>query len=853
MKAFVKKMVMFFCFALIVPAVWGMNIAQVQAATVTPTFSKTQVTLVGKGKTYQSVIKNKVAKSKYAWTTSNKAVATVNKNGVITSVNKGTATIKCKITYPSKKTKTLSCKVTVRIPATDIEISNATLINGAHRLTLGSSMDFDCIITPANTSDQVYWSIGKGGDKDCIRIDDALTGKVTALKEGKVTLRVAAAATATKDAADKSIVDDAVIIEVVDPAAIKRTVKSVEVKDANTIVAVFDSPVLESTVIGLGGTLSSNIEIVLRSDAKGVKGNDPGTLKATLSADKMTLTITTAKALNGNYGINFTSNIKTTDNIALDSYYKTFTYSDGTGPYIVRTTVDDSGLVAIIEFNEAVNFSDMKVSGAAVVNSSVAADASTLSLLNNRLNYVPSEDKKSLSINLNPMVVADRNKLFSVYISGIKDMAGNIPATVYVTAHIQTDTTPKPQASVLSVLRTGYNTITATFNRSIQTGGYIIINNGSWIPGVVDQTDTKKVNYTMTSAADLATTGVQSVQIGNWNGYNVNPTDTSANTMRTFTVNFTMDTTPPNLIQYAYDGDTNILTLTFNKDVSLTSASGIFSARYSSALDEIAPNTNISYTQVVHTLGNNIIQLKLSNIGLLGIYTFTVNPGLVYDNYKNTNVAREITINNTSGTSAELPAPYRVYQSTTNPDQIIVEFANKLDKASAETAGNYVIAGVPVIKAELTKNTSDTGATVTLTMAPNSISVTVERPITISNVRGYNNSYGAITSYVTYVEIKENKKPSYAGISYDIATRTVKINFDEPIQGTMTVQVTQTSGSYPSVLPHTVSVSGNTVNVILTTSPAAGSLKIDILTNGITDLAGNTVNPLNPILFVPVY
>ncbi|HHV10501.1 MAG TPA: hypothetical protein GXX75_09525 [Clostridiales bacterium] len=850
MKTFVKKMVMFFCFVFLVPIVWGMNIAEAQAATATPSFSKTSVTLVGKGKTYQSVIKNKVAKSKYQWTTSNKAVATVNKNGVITSVNKGTATIKCKITYPSKKTKTLSCKVTVRIPATDVEISNTNLTNGAHRITLGSSMDFDCTLAPADTSDKVYWSIGKG-DKECIRIDDALTGKVTAMKAGKVTLRVAAASAATKEAAAKSIVDDAVIIEVVGPTA---TVKSVDITDANTIVAVFDSPVLESTVLGTGNTLSSNIEIILRKDAKGITGNDPGTLKATLSADKKTLTITTAKALNGNYGINFTSNIKTTDNIAVESYYKAITYSDGTGPYIVRTTTDDSGLVAVIEFNEAVDFSNMKVSGAAVVNSSVPADASTRSLLNNRLNYIPSEDKKSLSINLNPMVVTDRNKLFSVYISGIKDMAGNIPATVYVTAHIQTDTTPKPQARVLSVLRTGYNTITATFDRSIQTGGYIIINNGAWISGVVDQTDTKKVNYIMTSAADLATTGVQPVQIGNWNSYNVNPTDTTANTMRTFTVNFTMDTTPPNLIQYTYDADTNILTLTYNKDVSLASVSGVFNARYASASDEISPNTNVSYAQVTHTLGNNVIQLKLSNISLLGIYTFTINPGLVYDNYKNTNTARDITISNTSGNSTELPAPYRVYQSTTNPDQIIVEFANKLDKATAEAAGNYVIAGVPVVRAELTKNTSDTGATVTLTIASGSATVTVERPITISGVRGYNNSYGPINSYTTSLEIKENKKPSFAGISFDTATRnTIKINFDEQIQGTMTVQVTQTSGSYPAVLPHTVSVSGNTVNIILTSLPAAGSLKVDILTNSITDLAGNAVNPMNPSLFVAVY
>lgn len=837
MKAFVKRIVMFFCFVLIVPAVIGMNISAVQAAT-TPYFSKSKVTIAGKGETYQMVIKSKVAKSTYVWSSSNKAVATVTKNGVVTSVGGGTATIKCKITYPSKKTKTLSCKVTVTVPATEVKISNTSLTNGAQRITLGSSMDFDCTLTPSDTTDKVVWSIGKEGDPECIRIDDAAAGKITAMKAGKVTLRVTAAATTTKEATAASIVDDSVIIEVVGPTA---AVNSVEIKDPNTIIAVFGSPILESTVIGTNGILSSNIEIKMGKDVKNVLASDPGTLKASLSADKKTLTITTEKSMSGNYGINFTSNIKTTDNIALEAYYKAINYADTTGPYIVQTTLDDSGLVAIIQFNEVVNFDNLKISGAALVNSATAADPTTLNLLSNKLNYIVADDKKSLSINMASMIATDRGKLFSVYISGIKDTVGNLPATVYVTAYLQTDTSPKPQARVQSVVRTAYNTITVTFDRAIQTPGYISISGGSWIPGKVDTTDKKKVNYTLVTPTELAYTGAKAVQVGYYNSYNVISTDTSANTMQSYMADFTVDASQPMLTQYSYDADTSIMTLTFNKNVSLANATGIFTARYASSSDEISPNTNVSYTQVTHTLGNNVIQIKLSNISLLGTYTFTINSGVVYDNYKNPNVARDITINNTSSTSAELPAPYRVYQSTTNPDQIVVEFANKLDKPSAETVSNYVIAGVTIIKAELTKNTSDTGATVTLTMAPDSVAVTVARPVTITGVRGYNNSYGPIKGFSTSLEVKENKKPSYSGISFDTTLKNaIKINFDEAIQGTMTVQVTQISGSYTAVVPNTVSISGNTATITLTNVIPSGSyLKVDILTNNITDMAGN--------------
>lgn len=851
MKAFVKRIVMFFCFVLIVPAVIGMNISAVQAA-VTPSFSKSKVTIAGKGETYQIVIKNKVAKSTYKWSSSNKAVATVTKSGVVTSIGGGTATIKCKITYPSKKSKTLSCKVTVTMPATEVKISNTTLTNGAQRITLGSSMDFDCILTPSDTTDKVIWSIGKEGDPECIRIDDAAAGKITAMKAGKVTLRVTAAATTTKEATAASIVDDSVIIEVVGPTA---AVNSVEIKDPNTIVAVFGSPILENTVIGTNGILSSNIEIKMGKDVKNVLASDPGTLKASLSADKKTLTITTEKAMSGNYGINFTSNIKTTDNIALEAYYKAINYADTTGPYIVQTTLDDSGLIATIQFNEVVNFDNLKIQNATLVNSAVTADPFTLSMLNNKMNYIIAEDKKSLSINMASMVTADRGKLFSVIISGIKDTAGNLPATVYVTAYLQTDTSPKPQARVQSVLRTAYDTITVTFDRSIQNPGYITVSSGGWIQGKIDLKDTKKVNYKLT-AIELAYTGVRPVQVGNYSSYNVIPTDTSASIMQTYMVDFTADTTQPILSQYTYDADTNILTLTFSKNVSLVNTSGIISARYMSATDEITPNTNVSYTQVTHTLGNNIIQIKLSNISLFGIYNFTINPGFVYDNYKNTNIARDITINNTTGVSAELPAPFRVYQSTTNPDQVILEFANKLDKGSAETNSNYVITGVSIIKAELTKNTSDQGAQVTLTMAPDSVAVTVVRPVVITGVRGYNNSYGAIKGYTTSLEIKENKKPTYVNSSFDnISRNTIKLNFDEAIQGTMVVKVTQTNSAYTPEIPNTISVSGNTVNIVLSSQPINGSYyRIDILSNNITDLAGNSAKvTVSPIMVVASY
>lgn len=845
-RSIYRKLAMLMTFVLIVPIFWNMNIVVAQAA-ATPSFVQSTVEIVGTGETYQLEIKDKVDKSTYKWSSSNEKIATVTSKGVVTSVDKGTVTIKCKITYPSKKTKTLSCKVTVSIPANEISISNATLVNGAHVLSLGSTMDFDTQLLPANTSDKVFWSIG-GGDASCIRIDDATAGKITATKAGKVILVATAAKSSTKESADLSIINDAIIVEVVGPTA---TVKSVDFTSSNVITVVFDSAVNSGTVIGQNNKLTDNIEVTMSKDTKGVLAADPGALTASLSTDMKTLTITSANAFNGYYGISFTNGIKTLDGTALESYYKKLYYVDTTPPAYVGTTLDDSGFIATINFSEPLDYTNLKINGAAVVSTTGAtATAASLSSLNNVLNYTISADKKSLIINLSKISAADYGKMFSVYISGIKDLSGNVPATVYLTAYLQTDTSAKPQARLISINRTGYNTLTATFDRAIQYGGFLQIAGGTTIYGVVDATNTKKVNYTITDTEALYT-GVKQVSVGFWNSYNVISSDTSANTMQNFYVDFTADSTSPVMTGYTYDVEKGILTLTYNEEVTLKSTSGVILSTFTTLSDDIIPNTNISYTKISHTEGNNIIKLQLTGVSTIGTYTFTLEQGFVTDNFKNKSVTKSMVLTTTGSSSSELPGPYAITQSPTNLSQIYVKFINKLDKASAENVSNYTITGLTILSATLTENTS-TGGTVLLTIADGSNAVEVSRPVTIKGVMGYNNSYTAITSYSTNVTLKENARPYYTSITFDsTAKNIVKLNFNEAIQGTMTVKVTQMLGSSSYEITGTVTVSGSSVVITLPSPPVANNwLRVDVLTNTITDLNGNSVTTMQPSYMV---
>jgi len=838
-----KKIIMFMAFVLIVPLLWNLNTAVAKAAT--PSFTETKVTIVGTGDTLQLGINNQVAKSTYKWTSSNKKVATVSKNGLVTSTGKGTATIKCVITYPSKKMKTLYSKITVTIPAEDISITNAVLVNGAYVMTLGASMDFDVQLDPVTSSDKIYWYTSQTlGDSSCIRVDDAAQGKITAVKAGKAVLVAKAASASTQAAADLSIVDASIIIEVVGPTA---TVNTSDITAPNEIKVVFDSAVNASTVIGLNNKLSDNVTISLRKDVKNVVADDPGSLTATLSTDLKTLTITSVNPFNGNYGIHISSDVLTSSGLALEDYYKNLSYVDTTPPFIAGTTIDDTGYIVTINFSEALDFTSLVIKNATLITTKgEIASSTTLNTLNNVLNYVISADKKSMTINMSTISPTDYGKIFSVIISGVTDKSGILPAGVYLTAYLQTDSAAtKPQAKILSLIRTNYNVITVTFDRSIKTGGNLHVENGRDIPGVVDTTNNKKVTYSITDGEAATYIGAKKVSVGFWNSYNVATTDLSANKFWDYYIDFTVEKTSPVLISSDYNADKSILTLTYNEEVNLTITNGILSSKFTSVTDDIMPASNINYTKVTHTDGNTIIKIQLPGMSLIGTYTITLDQGFVTDNFKNQSAIRTIVISNSSGNMAELPGPYAITQSSTNSSQITLNFLNKLDKVAAETVGNYSISGLPIIKAELTVNTT-TGSTVVLTVADGSIEQEVARKINITGLMGYNNSYTAITAYSSTIVLKDNKKPYYIDPPiFDATAKNIRLNFSEAIKGTITFKVTQYIGSTPVEIYNTVTVNGSTATISLTSTPIVNSMiRIEVLTNAITDLSGNSVSPM---------
>ncbi|MGB8452971.1 MAG: Ig-like domain-containing protein [Anaerocolumna sp.] len=831
MKKRMQKWMGILLAVLLITSVFPENGAMSLAATA-PSLSMSSKTLVGVGTAFTLSVKNlDNTKVKSAiWYTTNKSIVTVNAStGHVTSVGKGTAYIKCKITYKDGTILRPYCKVMVKIPATAIDITN-TPVEGMNSfvITVGNNIDFNSVLTPGTASDLITYSID---NTNYATVDKR--GIVTALKAGIV--RLTATASLTKAGASTSLVKDTVNIQIIPKSA---SVQSAVLTDTTTLAVTFDSAINESTVMNDGDELLDSVSIKAMVNEDGDMADKLGDLTASLSSDGKTLTITSENAFNGLYGLHLTGSILTSEGTALTEYYKDLELYDTKAPYFKDYEVDDTGLIATLEFSEAMDFSNMSVSKVSLVKSSQTADTDTLSLLKTKTNYVKSDDSKSLIIDLSDMDTDDQNKTFAVVFSGLKDKAGNYPSNSIITAYVTTDTSEKAQAKLKTLTRTGYNILTATFTRAIKTPGEVVLSNGKTIDGEVDKDNNMTVNFTLDSSS-AKLTGSQKVSIGYWDSYNVKDSDHTADKYTVKTVNFTVDKDEPvlrsnKLTTEEEDDVSYILTLTYDKNVILDSDSGNFTSRLVTSNDDIYPQKKLVYRASVK---DKVVTVKLDKeqFDENGSYTITIPEGFVKDNFNNESNKTEINVNRSGSTGTELPAPESMEQSSDDPSIILVTFENKVDKSTAENKGNYTILGVSISKAELIENNSS-GATVQLTLKEGTVSVTATYVVTIKGVKGYSDSYTEMEEYETTLLLYDNDGPSITKVTYSYP-RTVKLIFDEEIDGTASFNVIQSGED----LAEDYAISGNTVTIYLNDIPKM-NVRMTITpanSNDITDSSGN--------------
>lgn len=816
-----------------------MNNQSVNAAKA-PVLNKASKTIYEQGTTYQLRVKNKPKNAKFAWSSSKESVATVNGQGLVTAKGKGTTNITCKVTYSDNTSIKLTSKITVKITATDVQISNANKVGNAHYLEVGESFDFNRTLTPSNSSDKTYWVIKDENGKETTEFAEVNSaGVVKAIKVGNdnkdVILKLEARTGATKAKAMDPLnaVTDAINLVITGPTAYVTSVKQTE---SNVVTITFNRPIVKSSVIDSKGSLTSAVKVEAKTSSNNVKANDLGTITPSLSADGLTLKLTTQNRWSGLYYINLTSAVTSTNGLSLESYSDDLNLTDNTPPQYITTTVDGTGMYAYLKFSEEIDISKLSVLGV-----DTAVDSYTRTIIFDLSKYKLSEDKKTIIVDLSSITYTDRNKAIAVKIAGIKDLSGIAmepwPATVY----LLTDTSTQPLANLKTITRTSKYTLTAEFDKEIEYPGTITINNLTR-QGIVDANDKTKVNYQLYEN-ELTNTSSLTVIVSGWKNYRANTY--GASTSRA--VNMAVALNVPQLVSSqlvtnAENGVTSYqLLLTYSKNIKLVSTSGYINVVYSNANSDVIPLFNVPYTATV--TADNVVNLTLSSSVYQGkgTYRFSIGEYLVYDEYSNYNAAASISVTIDASSDTPYPAPTSVTQNVNNKNQIYVNFANKVDPVSACTVQNYSLGGTYPTDAIVYSN-SDAGATVVLTFSAGTIPFSTTYPITISNIKGFNGSYTEMETYITYKDLIENAAPILSSTKL-LDVITIQLTFAEDT-GTVTGKANFTVYQNGTVVPlnssNPYSYSGNTVTINLAQAVTTSGLYIvPNAANSLMDIYGN--------------
>lgn len=132
-----------------------------------------------KGQTYQlkATMKPSDTTDKVTWKSSDRKVATIDKNGKIKALKKGTTTI----TVRTTSGKTYKCNVkVVEVKATGIKATEKKNVAVTKKtIKKGQSYKIRIQLTPKNTTDTLKW---KSSNKKVVKVDSK--GKITGLKKG---------------------------------------------------------------------------------------------------------------------------------------------------------------------------------------------------------------------------------------------------------------------------------------------------------------------------------------------------------------------------------------------------------------------------------------------------------------------------------------------------------------------------------------------------------------------------------------------------------------------------------------------------------------------------------------------
>lgn len=535
----------------------------------------------------------------------------------------------------------------------------------------------------------------------------------------------------------------------------------------------------KSTIIdGSDNLINANITAVGTATALNAS------LKATLSEDGKSVTVTATNAFKGQYAVTVQDAVKTLDEKSVEAYSSIVTADDSVRPMVDSVTYSDYQ-TAVIKFSEP-----LKSLGQISSNN---ADVSFGSL---------SADGKSVTVSLagsNVKVDTD----YKVTIIGAKDFNDNLitPNPVEVSVKKSSNDTVKPVIS--NLVTNDDKTFTVTFSEKLISNPVITVSGKKVVPAAVPPAtlandevagsitkDDSGLVYTVTLDSSLVSGGNTSALAK----IEATFTDLSGNNADAFSriVEFKKDTVAPSLVKSEVEkiNGKEYLVLNYDENVSVVDAKSISGKVVKDFVespitpfntDTVDSGNGINFELNNPTNGKSkSVRLDLASL-TSGAYTLTLPTGLVVDaanvNSKETSVSFTRTTNVDTGKPALTNAGTNGITKVDN-NTYTVTFDRQLDPATALNVANYSIEGAVVKSAIFTQNASNQ-AVVRLTLESESVKLSGERTVTIQNVKS--NSGVVMDSKTTTENFTENVKPTLTSAQL-VGLNKIKVVFSENIK-----------------------------------------------------------------------
>jgi hypothetical protein len=546
-------------------------------------------------------------------------------------------------------------------------------------------------------------------------------------------------------------------------------VSSVSSLNATQLQVKFSQAVNEDSLfLDANGTFNAGVVTLTSLD-----GNSPGTLKGELSADGMTLVITSQNTLAKRYDIKL-DGLESEAGVDFPKYSQMLSISADTSAPVILGSERISASQVLVKFSEPLKaFSNVEYSYAD--GSVLASGAVTGSI---------AAGSNELLITMGANVTA--NKELVATIIGAQDQNGNLlspnPAKVSFVKGAADGVAP----AVTSIDQSGPNKFAIKFTEQLLSAPTVTVSGGTVSSVVKDSSDATRYIVTVAGVLEGATT----VSYSNF-------TDLSgqAGTAGSQVKTFVKDAVAPKLLstKVVVNSTTGkeVLELTFDKDVKVDGTSSV-NASGSYVKDFITTSFPTTTSALTYADASNkkVVRLTSDQDSFLGandVEGATYDLDLAFTNVKSLSDV-VVTSGETKFTRGKDGTPSSVAvvdvnsvaQSSTNNNLVVVTFDKAVDGASATNTANYSIAGAVIDSVTLNPVSSDGTQQAVLNLRQDSNTFTGVRNINISNVKALGSNKTMDPYFTNTVSLKENVAPKVTSAKLT-AVDKVTLTFSEAV------------------------------------------------------------------------